>query len=48
MSDLSHGVPDEELMKKYGLSEDALKSLFDKVMKAMAGGSRDIPVDFEE
>ena len=43
--DLRCGIPDAELMKKYGLSEKGLKSLFDKLLRAVSNGSRHIEVE---
>jgi len=48
VSDLRRGVPDDELMKRYGLSEDGLERLFDKLLKALPDGSRDIRMELEE
>lgn len=47
-ADLQRGVPDAELMKKYGLSEDGLRRLFHKLLKAMCSGSRHIEMESEE
>jgi len=48
MADLKNRVPDEELKKKYGLSENGLKRLFDESLAAMARGSLHIRIEFEE
>lgn len=44
-ADLQKGIPDEELMEKYRLSEKGLKRLFDKLLKAACNGSRHIAVE---
>jgi len=38
-SDLNEGMSDEELMKKYGLSEKGRKALIDSLLKAISSGS---------
>lgn len=47
-SDLQRGVPDAELMKKYGITGAGLKSVFDKLLKAVSNGSRHIEVEVKE
>jgi len=47
-ADLQRGVPDAELMKKYGLSEKGLKRLFDQFLKAMSNGSSHIQIEVKE
>ena len=47
-ADLKNGIPDEGLRKKYGLSEDELRRVFDKFLKAVAGGSAHIQVESKE
>ena len=44
-SDIRNGIPDEELMKKYGLSEKGLKRVFESLLKATCNGSRHIEVE---
>jgi uncharacterized protein (DUF433 family) len=46
-ADLMNGIPDEELMNKYGLSEKGLKKVFDRLLKAACNGSRHIEVESE-
>lgn len=43
--DLQRGMPDAELMKKYGLSEQGLKGLFERLLKAVSNGSRQIEIE---
>lgn len=47
-ADLKNGTPDKELMKKYGLSANGLKRVFDKLLRAMSNGSRQIQVEVKE
>jgi len=47
-ADLKKGIPNEELIKKYRLSEHGLTSFFEKFLKAMATGSLYIEVESEE
>ena len=47
-ADLQKGIPDEELMKKYGLSEKGLKRLFDQLLRAACNGTRHIEVEVKE
>ena len=44
-ADLQKGIPDEQLMKKYGLSEKSLKKVFDRLLRAACNGSRHIEVE---
>ena len=44
-ADLQKGIPDEELMKKYGLSEKGLKRLFDQLLRAVSTGANHIQVE---
>lgn len=37
---LNKGTPDDELMRAYGLSPEGLRRLYDRLIKAMADGSR--------
>jgi uncharacterized protein (DUF433 family) len=37
-ADLQGGIPDAELMKKYGLSEKGLKRIFDSLLRAACKG----------
>lgn len=37
--ELVAGIPDEELMEKYELSQGGLRTLFDKLSRAIANGS---------
>jgi uncharacterized protein (DUF433 family) len=46
-ADLQRGIPDAELMKKYGLSEKGLKKLFDCLLKAVSNGRQQIEVESE-
>ena len=42
VEDINAKLTDEEIMSKYNLSEDALRKVFDKLMRALAacsGGS---------
>ena len=45
---LKNGFSDAELMKKHGLSEKGLKTLFDRLLKAVSNGSRQIEVEVKE
>lgn len=36
---LNKGIPDDELMRAFGLSPSELKDLFDQLIRAMANGS---------
>lgn len=47
-ADLQKGISDAELMKKYGLSKNGLKRLFDRLLKATCNGSRHIEVESGE
>jgi hypothetical protein len=47
-ADLMNGIPDEEVMTKYGLSEKGLKAVFDRLLKAACNGSRHIEVEVNE
>lgn len=47
-ADLRNGTPDPELREKYGLSENGLKSLFDKFLKAISSGASNIQVEVKE
>ncbi|MBI5251283.1 MAG: hypothetical protein HY912_17480 [Desulfomonile tiedjei] len=47
-ADLKSGIPDAELMKKYGLSEDGLKKVFDRLLRAACNRSRHIEVEVNE
>lgn len=38
--DLKSGIFDAELMKKYGLTEEGLKTLLDRLLKAVSSGSQ--------
>lgn len=44
-SDLHAGLPDEELMAKYNLTPDGLKTLLDQVIRAMACGSSQVELE---
>ncbi len=44
-ADLRNGIPDEGLIKKHGFSETGLKRLFDKLLRDMSNGSRQIQVE---
>jgi uncharacterized protein (DUF433 family) len=46
--DLKNGIPDAEFMKKYGLSEDGLKRLFERLLRAACNGSRHVEVEVNE
>jgi hypothetical protein len=46
-SDLSAGMPDEELMEKYELSPGGLQALFDKSIRAVASGSSHVQIESE-
>lgn len=46
--DLKSGIPDAELMKKYGLSEKGLKKVFDRLLRAACNGSCHIEVEVKE
>ena len=37
--DIVAGIPDEDLMEKYELSPGGLRTLFDKLSRAIANGS---------
>ncbi len=43
--DLRNGIPEAELMKKYGLSEKGLKKVFHRLLRAGCNGSRRIEVE---
>ncbi|MGO9118664.1 MAG: hypothetical protein ACLQPD_13795 [Desulfomonilaceae bacterium] len=47
-ADLKKGIPDLELMKKYGLSERSLTKVFDRLLKAACDGTRHLEVESEE
>ena len=47
-SNIRDGIPDEELMKKYGLSEKGLKRVFESLLKAACDGSRREDIECEE
>jgi len=47
-ADLRHGLSDAELMRKYGLSKDGLKKVFDRLLRAACNGSRHIEVEINE
>ena len=46
-ADIKNGLPDAQLMKKYGLSNKGLKKVFDKLLRAMANGWHHIEVESE-
>ena len=46
-ADLKNGIPDAELMSKYGLSENGLKRLLDILLQAACNGSRHVEVESE-
>lgn len=46
-ADLQKGVPDGELMMKYGLSEKGLNRVFDRLLRAACNGSHHIEVEYE-
>ena len=48
VADINNGMPNEELIKKYRLSENGLTVFFDKFIKAVATGSSHIEVESEE
>ena len=48
LSDLRQGLSDEELMRKYRLSGDSLKTLLADLLRALANGSPDVEVEPEE
>lgn len=41
-------MSDENLMRKYGLSENGLKMAFERLLRAMSNGSRQIEIESEE
>ena len=47
-ADLRRGIPDVELMKRYRVSEDGLKRLFDSLLEATCNGSRHVRVESDE
>jgi uncharacterized protein (DUF433 family) len=44
-SDLHAGLPDEELMAKYKLTPEGLKTLLDQVIRAIACGSSQVELE---
>jgi len=44
-ADLKNDTSDEELIKKYGLSEKGLRRLLEEFLKAVSRGSRQIEVE---
>jgi len=47
-ADLRNRIPDEELTKKYGPSDNGLKRLFDRLLKAVSTGSRHKETESDE
>ena len=47
-ADLQRGMPDADLMKKYGVSEKGLKKVFDRLLRAACNGSRHTEVEVNE
>ncbi len=47
-ADIKNGIPDAELMKKYGLPEESLKKVFDRLLRAACNGSRHAEVEVKE
>jgi uncharacterized protein (DUF433 family) len=47
-TDLKQGIPDEELMKKYGLSENGLRNVLERLLKAACDGTSHIEIKSEE
>lgn len=45
MEELKTGIPDEELIKKYGLTEQGLKMAFERLLRAMATGASHIEIE---
>ncbi len=45
MSDIDQGLSDAELMEKYGLSENGLQRLFERLLRAMATGANQIRIE---
>jgi hypothetical protein len=45
MADFKNGIPDEELMGKYGLSEKGLQAVFERVLEAMCSGLSHLEVE---
>lgn len=47
-ADLKQGIPDVELMRKYGLSEQSLRTVLNRLLKAACDGTSHIEVESEE